>query len=115
MTQFEQDDTGYECDHCGHCIAEDEDHVHGKFRYCEDCYKSVGHPKDGRCWYDLDPQASVLYVVDGPEGYPIEKIDYDNLPDGFYYVTDDRWEWFNAYAKKVLLSPELRRQKEAIR
>lgn len=100
------DDTGYECDQCGECIAEDEDHVHGKFRYCEECYRTVGKPKEGRCWYDIDPLASVLYAVEGPEGYKIEDIDFDNLPDDFEYVSDDRWEWFARYTHIVSLFPD---------
>ena len=43
-------------------------------------------------WYDLDPQASELWVVEGPAGWDVEELDPDNLPDGFRWVTAQEWE-----------------------
>ena len=67
---------------------------------------ATGQSENRRCWYELDPQASVLYAVEGPEGYKIEDIDYENLPDDFEYVSDDRWEWFERYTHIVSLFPD---------
>ena len=39
--------------------------------------------KDGLTIYDLDPNASELWAVAGPEGYDVKAIDPDNLPPGF--------------------------------
>ena len=48
--------------------------------------------KDGLTVYDLDPQASELWVVAGPEGYQISDIDPENLPDGFRWVSENEWQ-----------------------
>lgn len=48
--------------------------------------------KDGLHVYDLDPNASELWAVAGPEGYDVSQIDPDNLPPGFRWVTEDEWE-----------------------
>ena len=45
---------------------------------------------DGLAVYDLDPLASDLWVVAGPDGHT-EQIDTDNLPDGFRWVTNEEW------------------------
>jgi hypothetical protein len=42
--------------------------------------------------YDLDPNASELWVVAGPDGHDACTIDPDNLPDGFRWITDQEWE-----------------------
>lgn len=41
--------------------------------------------------YDLDPLASELWVVEGPEGYDVYEIDPDCLPEGFRWIDDDEW------------------------
>lgn len=41
--------------------------------------------------YDLDPQASELWVVAGPDGF-VGEIDPDDLPEGFRWVTGEEWE-----------------------
>lgn len=51
-------------------------------------------------WYDLDPRASELWVVEGPRGFKIEDIDPDNLPDGFRWVGEDEWEQETGKAKR---------------
>jgi hypothetical protein len=48
--------------------------------------------KDGLTVYDLDPQASELWAVAGPEGYRISDIDPENLPDGFRWVSENEWQ-----------------------
>jgi hypothetical protein len=48
--------------------------------------------KDGLTIYDLDPNAAELWVVAGPAGYDVSKIDTDNLPDGFRWVENEEWE-----------------------
>lgn len=48
--------------------------------------------KDGLTVYDLDPQASELWVVAGPAGVDPKTIDTDNLPEGFRWVSSDEWE-----------------------
>lgn len=48
--------------------------------------------KDGLTIYDLDPQASELWVVAGPAGIDPKTIDTDNLPDGFRWVEAEEWE-----------------------
>ena len=48
--------------------------------------------KDGLTVYDLDPQASELWAVAGPEGYQISDIDPENLPDGFRWVSENEWQ-----------------------
>jgi hypothetical protein len=45
---------------------------------------------DGLRLYDLDPSASDLWVVAGPD--TDEKIDPDDLPTGFRWVTGEEWE-----------------------
>jgi hypothetical protein len=47
---------------------------------------------DGLHIYDLDPQASALWVVAGPAGYRVDAIDPDHLPDGFRWITAGEWE-----------------------
>lgn len=46
---------------------------------------------DGLEIYDLDPQASELWVVAGPAGQ-VGKIDPDDLPEGFRWVTEEEWQ-----------------------
>jgi hypothetical protein len=48
--------------------------------------------KDGLTVYDLDSQASELWVVAGPEGCQISDIDPENLPDGFRWVSENEWQ-----------------------
>jgi len=50
---------------------------------------------DGLSVYDLDVQASELWVVAGPHGYDVNSIDPDNLPDGFRWVGNEEWEKLN--------------------
>lgn len=45
---------------------------------------------DGLWLYDLDPSASDLWVVAGPD--TDDKIDPDDLPAGFRWVTGEEWE-----------------------
>lgn len=45
---------------------------------------------DGLTIYDLDPLASDLWAIAGPDGY-IGEIDTDNLPEGFRWVTEQEW------------------------
>jgi hypothetical protein len=52
----------------------------------------VRKTKDGLTIYDLDPNASELWVVAGPSGYDEKAIDPDNLPEGFRWVDSDEWE-----------------------
>ena len=47
--------------------------------------------KDGLTIYDLDPEASELWVVAGPAGYEASAIDADDLPEGFRWVTAEEW------------------------
>lgn len=47
---------------------------------------------DGLCVYDLDPQASELWTVAGPDGVDPTTIDIDDLPAGFRVVTEYEWE-----------------------
>lgn len=47
---------------------------------------------DGLVIYDLDPQAASLVAVAGPDGLDPNKIDIDELPDGFRWIEDDEWE-----------------------
>lgn len=42
-------------------------------------------------WYDLDPNASELWVVEGPAGVDPKSIDPDHLPEGFRWVSDEEW------------------------
>jgi hypothetical protein len=42
--------------------------------------------------YDLDPQASELWVVAGPDGVDPATIDPDALPAGCRWVDDEEWE-----------------------
>ena len=44
-----------------------------------------------KVWYDLDPMAADLWVVEGPEGYDINAIDPDHLPEGFRWIEDAEW------------------------
>lgn len=46
---------------------------------------------DGLEIYDLDPQASELWVVAGPEGHG-GIIDPDDPPEGFRWVTEEEWQ-----------------------
>lgn len=46
---------------------------------------------DGLAVYDLDPLASDLWVVAGPDGH-IGPIDPDDLPENFRWVTEQEWE-----------------------
>lgn len=47
--------------------------------------------KDGLHVYDLDPNASELWAVAGPEGCDVKAVDTDNLPEGFRWVSEDEW------------------------
>lgn len=47
---------------------------------------------DGLRVYDLDPQASELWAVAGPDGVDPTTIDPDDLPDSFRWVDNDEWE-----------------------
>lgn len=47
--------------------------------------------KDGLTIYDLDPNASELWVVAGPAGYDVSTINADCLPEGFRWVDDSEW------------------------
>ena len=51
-------------------------------------YRTVS---DNLAIYDLDPQASELWVVAGPDGF-VGEIDPGDLPDGFRWVTGEEWE-----------------------
>lgn len=91
-------DAGYYCDSCGKTTLYDEDHPFDDYRYCESCFKLVARPEHGRCWYDLSPKSSELWVLEGPmdEEYLLHAdMDTDELPEGFHWVTDDQWEFFN--------------------
>lgn len=48
--------------------------------------------RDGLAVYDLDPQASELWAVAGPDGLDPAAIDADNLPAGCRWVSDDEWD-----------------------
>lgn len=47
---------------------------------------------DGLVVYDLDPQASELWTVAGPDNVDPTTIDIDDLPAGFRVVTEYEWE-----------------------
>lgn len=47
---------------------------------------------DGLVVYDLDPQASELWTVAGPDGVDPTTIDPDCLPNGFRWVTEYEWQ-----------------------
>jgi len=42
-------------------------------------------------WYDLDPLAGELWVVEGPDGHDPDKLNPDDLPDGFRWLEDGEW------------------------
>ena len=44
-----------------------------------------------KIWYDIDPLAAELWVVEGPPGYDPNTIDPDNLPKGWRWISDDEW------------------------
>ena len=91
-------DAGLFCDSCGETIWDDADHQFDNYRYCERCFKVVGRPAQGRCWYDMSPKASELWVLEGPmdEEYMLDAdMDTDDLPEGFHWITDSQWEFFN--------------------
>ncbi len=46
---------------------------------------------DGLRVYDLDPRASELWAVAGPDGYDPTTIDPDDLPEGFRWVEEEEW------------------------
>lgn len=46
---------------------------------------------EGKVWYDLDPGASELWVVEGPVGIDPKSIDPDHLPPGFRWVSNEEW------------------------
>lgn len=52
--------------------------------------KLAAKTSDGLWLYDLDPSASDLWVVAGPD--TDDKIDPDDLPTGFRWVTGEEWE-----------------------
>jgi len=54
--------------------------------------KTVYKTTDGLCVYDLDPQASELWVVAGLDIARPELIDPDDLPEGFRWITNEEWE-----------------------
>lgn len=54
--------------------------------------------KDGLVVYDLDPQASELWAVAGPEGFT-GTVDTDDLPDGFRWVDNAEWSALQAETK----------------
>lgn len=53
---------------------------------------------DGLSVYDLDPQASELWAVAGPDGIDPSTIDPDSLPDGFRWIEGDEWEQLQSHA-----------------
>jgi hypothetical protein len=54
---------------------------------------------DGLTVYDLDPQASELWAVAGPDGIDPSTIDTDDLPEGFRWVESEEWESLDDAAK----------------
>lgn len=52
---------------------------------------------DGLWLYDLDPSASDLWVVAGPDTN--DKIDPEHLPAGFRWVTGEEWESLQSRVK----------------
>lgn len=58
--------------------------------------KAPLYGRDGLRLYDLDPAASQLWVVAGPDGWKVEDIDPDNLPAGFRWVPDEEWQFANS-------------------
>ena len=61
---------------------------------CKCCAECGKHWDDCQClqWYDLDPKASELWVVEGTRGQDKRTIDPDHLPDGFRWVSNEEWE-----------------------
>ena len=49
--------------------------------------------KDGLVVYDIDPFASELWIVAGPEGYNPDDLDPNNLPEGFRWIDIGEWEF----------------------
>lgn len=47
---------------------------------------------DGLSVYDLDVQASELWMVAGPHGFDIEAIDPDSIPEGFRWISNEEYE-----------------------
>lgn len=47
---------------------------------------------DGLAIYDLQPQASELWCVAGPDGFDPATIDSDILPEGFRWMSVEEWE-----------------------
>ena len=57
--------------------------------------------KDGLAVYDIDPLASDLWVVAGPDGHT-GPIDPDDLPEGFRWVTNEEWASMQNAVKEEL-------------
>lgn len=47
---------------------------------------------DGDVIYDLDPDSAELWAVAGPDGHDARKIDPDDLPPGFRWVSESEYE-----------------------
>jgi hypothetical protein len=68
-------------------VIEEHEHLTGK---------APLYGRDGLRLYDLDPAASQLWVVAGPDGWKVEDINPDSLPDGFRWVSDEEWQFANS-------------------
>lgn len=51
-------------------------------------HKTVLKTREGLVVYVLN---SITEIVAGPDGYDAEKIDPDNLPAGFVFISDVEW------------------------
>lgn len=47
--------------------------------------------QDGLTVYDLNPLGAELYAVAGPDGFDMSKIDQNELPSGFRWVTCEEY------------------------
>lgn len=52
-------------------------------------------------WYDLDPRASELWVVEGPDGLDPNAIDPDALPEGCRWIGGAEWQAWHKYVRIV--------------
>jgi hypothetical protein len=67
--------------------------------------KTTYRTKDGLAVYDLDPLASELWAIAGPDGLDETAIDTDNLPDGCRWVDEAEWAALDRIVSETILAP----------
>jgi hypothetical protein len=59
-----------------------------------------------KVWYDIDPMAGDLWVIEGPEGADIEKLKMlifcGGFPNAFRWVEEEEWE-ANEQQKRIIV------------